>query len=364
MLEEAGFVFKKQLGKGASGVTGLFKDPKGGPDIAIKLLKRPLPKPSIPSVLQEITIQASLGEGHVNIIEAKEAILTDTHLCLVMEYAAGQVLTDYVGSKWDLARKTGLYLSEDEARYLFRQFITAVAYCHHHCVAHRDLKLDNTLLDGKSPGRVKLCDFGFSKEWSGEGNMKTLIGTPDYMAPQLRNKEAGGQGYLGTAADVWASGVLLIVMLLGTFPFEDDEKDGGAQDKPWSQAPDIKKSVHKLSPEVRDLLDKILVPNEADRITIPNIKAHPWYVKPLPGKFAEAEKALLADQHAVERRVSAVRICSTSKAGRDQQLEHIVQAAGRRAPAGGAPIIRIDLHGTAVAQHPSMKQGLQNLAEE
>lgn len=57
--------------------------------------------------------------------------------CMTRLCPAQAVCADYVGSKWDLARKTGLYLSEDEARYLFRQFITAVAYCHHHCVAHR-----------------------------------------------------------------------------------------------------------------------------------------------------------------------------------------------------------------------------------
>jgi serine/threonine protein kinase len=118
-------------------------------------------------------------------------------------------------------------------------------------VVFRDLKLDNTLLDGKRPGRVKLCDFGFAKQWEQENrNMFTHIGcavqdhkrldtpglscamrallsvtrcalpfccrTPVYMSPeQLQDGDANGQGYLGTAVDVWAAGVLLIVMLLG-----------------------------------------------------------------------------------------------------------------------------------------------------
>ena len=67
-----------------------------------------------------LQIQAELGEGHVNIIEAKEVLLTESHLALVMEYAAGNSLTGYVADKWQHAQHTGLFLSEDEARYFFR----------------------------------------------------------------------------------------------------------------------------------------------------------------------------------------------------------------------------------------------------
>jgi serine/threonine-protein kinase SRK2 len=71
-----------------------------------------------------------------------------------MEYAPGGSLTTYVSKRYEtnedtLGRAKGLYLSEDEALYFFRQFISAVEYCHKHNVMHRDLKLDNTLLDGE-----------------------------------------------------------------------------------------------------------------------------------------------------------------------------------------------------------------------
>lgn len=65
-------------------------------------------------------IQAQLGEGHVSIVNAKEAILTEKHLALVMEYAAGGSLTAYVSQRWQQATHTGLFLGEDEARYFFR----------------------------------------------------------------------------------------------------------------------------------------------------------------------------------------------------------------------------------------------------
>ena len=153
-----------------------LSDKRSGEEVAIKLIKRPLPKIILPNILREIRIQAELGEGHVNIVDAKAALLTESHLALVMEYAAGGSLTGYVAERWQHAQHAGLFLGEDEARYFFRQFIGAVEYCHSHCVAHRDLKLDNTLLSSDSPPVLKLCDFGFAKTWTEDANMYTHIG--------------------------------------------------------------------------------------------------------------------------------------------------------------------------------------------
>ncbi|MCJ1461844.1 hypothetical protein MMC07_000443 [Pseudocyphellaria aurata] len=288
----------KFLGRGGTGDTYLFTEKATGEEVAIKLMKRPLPKVIMPNILREIRIQSELGEGHVNVIKAKEALLTENHLCLVMEYAACGSMTGFVAEKWQNAQQTGLFLQEDEARYFFRvssanvrlilparhpgcqhssvvlyvlrsilhcsselsrsvarlkaspafplpyvscyhtgllamlntvilccaqQFIMAVEYCHKHNVAHRDLKLDNTLLSDDSPPLIKLCDFGFAKEWADDAQMFTHIGTPVYMSPELINSREGAKGYDGQSVDVWASGILLIVMLLGTFPFDHIE---------------------------------------------------------------------------------------------------------------------------------------------
>ena len=76
-------------------------------------------------VLVDLQIQAELGEGHMNVINAKEVLLTQTHLALVMEFAAGASLTSYVAEKWQAAQHTGLFLTEDEARYFFRVSLLA-----------------------------------------------------------------------------------------------------------------------------------------------------------------------------------------------------------------------------------------------
>lgn len=109
------------LGVGGTGETYLCKRRDNGKEEAVKVIKRPIPSVLQSLITNEVILQASLGEGHVNIVNAHELMLTDTHLCLFMEYISGGTLTDYVSARCDTAdQRHGLYLDEDEARFLFR----------------------------------------------------------------------------------------------------------------------------------------------------------------------------------------------------------------------------------------------------
>ncbi|KAK9106370.1 hypothetical protein Syun_022381 [Stephania yunnanensis] len=105
------------------------------------------------NVQREIINHRSLR--HPNIVKFKEVILTPTHLAIVMEYASG-------GELFERICKAGRF-SEDEARFFFQQLISGVSYCHTMQVCHRDLKLENTLLDGSPAPRLKIRDFDYSK---------------------------------------------------------------------------------------------------------------------------------------------------------------------------------------------------------
>lgn len=359
------------LGTGGSGETGLFRHNRSGEEVAIKFMKRPVPRIVLPHIQRELQIQADLGEGHVNIVEAKEVILTDKHLCLVMEYAAGNSLTGYVSNKWRAAQRSGKFLSEDEARFYFKQFISAVAYCHQHSVAHRDLKLDNALLDGKQPATVKLCDFGFAKQWGRNSTMYTDIGTTAYMSPEQLDKQEVKHGYNGAAVDVWAAGVLLVIMLLGKFPFDhikhSDANSPEAHTEVlmqqlggWSQVPIIRNALHKakLSEEVMDLLDRILVVSHARRMTIPEIMSHPWYNFPLPKNYQHAEQQLQIEQERVDEHNRVRFVSSASKTVRDLRLKAIVLEAGKRPSAYGHQITCINLRPLDADshQHPAIQR--------
>eukprot|EP00879_Flechtneria_rotunda_P022720 GHRR01023996.1.p1 GENE.GHRR01023996.1~~GHRR01023996.1.p1 ORF type:complete len:273 (+),score=88.09 GHRR01023996.1:467-1285(+) len=179
-----------ELGSGSSGQTFLCRDLASGKVVAVKFISRPVAKAAIPFMIAEVEIQAELGDGNLNLVTMYDLILTKSHLALVLEYANGGSLTAHVACRWESAlQRGGLFMEEQEASYYVRQFIHAIAYCHEHKVAHRDLKLDNTLLEEciVGPSRLKICDFGFAKMWNNSSaNMHTAVGTPVYMSPQVR----------------------------------------------------------------------------------------------------------------------------------------------------------------------------------
>lgn len=337
-LTEA-YIVKRLLGQGAGGDTWLCEDITDHEIVAIKFMKLPIPALLSQAIMREIKLQSELGEGHLNIVKPKELILTQTHLGLVMEYIAGGNLTEFVMSRFDTVHlRNGLCLDEDEARFFFRQLLSAVEYCHSHQVAHRDLKLDNTLISDDEPPRIKLCDFGFARGWENTSNMSTVIGTPDYMAPQLTTPKRmkGEVTYDATKADIWAMGVLLCVMLLGKFPFEGQRLSGTNLSDPmmqiwltqtkanWRENPQLKSVVGALSPECMDLLDKTFDFHEESRITVQKLKEHPWYTKELSEKFRKALYIIEKEQAIIERKVKSGAYQSKQ---RDQAILNVLKLA-------------------------------------
>ncbi|OEL29032.1 Serine/threonine-protein kinase SAPK4 [Dichanthelium oligosanthes] len=153
-------------------------------------------------------------------------------------------------------------------------------------ICHRDLKLENVLLDGSPAPRLKICDFGYSKSSVLHSRPKSAVGTPAYIAPEVLSRRE----YDGKLADVWSCGVTLFVMLVGAYPFED-------QDDPKN----IRKTIQRIaaiqykipdnihiSDECRELISRIFVSNPLRRITMREIKGHPWFLKNLPRELTEA----------------------------------------------------------------------------
>ncbi|XP_059313574.1 serine/threonine-protein kinase SRK2A isoform X3 [Lycium ferocissimum] len=265
----------KDIGSGNFGVARLMRNKETKELVAMKYIERGHKIDE--NVAREIINHKSLR--HPNIIRFKEVVLTPTHLAIVMEYAAG-------GELFERICNAGRF-SEDEARYFFQQLISGVHYCHNMHLCHRDLKLENTLLDGSAAPRLKICDFGYSKSSLLHSRPKSTVGTPAYIAPEVLSRRE----YDGKLADVWSCGVTLYVMLVGAYPFEDQE-DNFRQTIQRIMAVQYKipDYVH-ISQDCRDLLSRIFVANSARRITIKEIKSHPWFLKNLPMELTEAAQA-------------------------------------------------------------------------
>ncbi|XP_028772902.1 serine/threonine-protein kinase SAPK3 [Neltuma alba] len=270
----------KELGSGNFGVARLVRDKKTKELAAVKYIERG--KKIDENVQREIINHRSLR--HPNIIKFKEIVLTPTHLAIIMEYAAGGELFERICS-------AGRF-SEDEARFFFQQLISGVSYCHSMEICHRDLKLENTLLDGSPNPRVKICDFGYSKSALLHSQPKSTVGTPAYIAPEVLSRKE----YDGKIADVWSCGVTLYVMLVGAYPFEDPDDPRNFR-KTIGRILSAQYSIPdyvRVSADCRHLLSCIFVANPAKRISIPEIKQHPWFLKNLAKEMGkgkdEAEK--------------------------------------------------------------------------
>lgn len=124
-----------------------------------------------------------------------------------MEYVKGGSLHFY------LKQHANRRLPEDEAKRIFKQVVEGIRYLHNRCISHRDIKLENLLLDDDN--NIRIIDFGFSTCIPLDRKVKMFCGTPSYMAPEIVNKTE----YCGPPADIWALGVLLFTLLCGGFPY-------------------------------------------------------------------------------------------------------------------------------------------------
>ncbi|CAK9319323.1 unnamed protein product [Citrullus colocynthis] len=297
------------LGAGSFGVAKLCRHKHTKELVAIKFIER---GPKVDeNVEREVVNHRSLR--HPNVIRFKEVILTPTHLALVMEYAAG-------GELFERIYHSGRF-SEDEARYFFQQLISGVDYFHSLQICHRDLKLDNILLDGSPAPLLKICDFGFSKSSLLYSKPDTTVGPPAYEAPEVvakgrydgklyplhstPNTNVGSPTYAapevlvegqydGKLADVWSCGVTLYIMLVGAYPFEDPNDSKNFEKtitRIMAVQYEIPDHVH-LSQHCRHLLSRIFVPNPSMRISPKEIKKHPWFLKNLPRELTESSQAI------------------------------------------------------------------------
>ncbi|TFY69360.1 hypothetical protein EVJ58_g468 [Rhodofomes roseus] len=249
------YTLGKVIGEGTYGKVRLGVHRLTGTRVAIKQI----PKAMSASLTREIHHHRQLHHPHIT--QLYEVIATESNIWLVTELCSGGELFDFLAEKGRL--------NEEEARVIFGQLCLAVAYVHSKGIVHRDLKLENVLLDEHC--RLKLGDFGFTREFERGILLETFCGTTGYASPEMLMAKK----YLGPEVDVWSLGVILYTLLTGTLPFDDDDENvmkekvirGEFEDPEW------------LSDEPRDLLQSILQTDPDKRATIAQILAHPWFTQ-------------------------------------------------------------------------------------
>lgn len=269
------YLLLQTLGEGEFGKVKLGVHRHFGEETAIKLIKREMVAAAeehqadgskTSKVEREISVLRLLR--HPNIVHLYEVIESERYIGIVLEYGAGGELFDYI-----LAQKC---LQEREACRLFAQLVSGVSYLHRKKIIHRDLKLENLLLDRHR--NVIITDFGFANNFSARSNdlMATSCGSPCYAAPELVVQDGM---YVGAAVDVWSCGVILYAMLAGYLPFDDDpaNPDGDNINMLYKYIMATPLSFPDyITAEPRSLLQRMLVPDPAKRATLDEVMDHPW----------------------------------------------------------------------------------------
>ena len=274
------YYLDKKLGQGTFGLVRLGIHIQTKEKVAIKILEKVkiLEQSDKTRVEREINILKSMRHKHI--IQLYSVIQSLSSIYLIMEYAEGKELFDYIVNKHRL--------DEYEACKFYQQIVSGIEYMHILNIAHRDLKPENLLLDEHM--NIKIADFGLSNSYSPtKPLLSTACGSPCYAAPEMISKDY----YKGITADIWSSGIVLYAMLCGFLPFEDDNIKI-LYDKILSGKFELPKH---LSEDAVHLLLNVLCVNEKQRYTISQIKASSFYNKVQPHKGNEC--MLLLNKHVI-----------------------------------------------------------------
>ncbi|SLM36142.1 serine threonine protein kinase [Lasallia pustulata] len=346
------YILGQTLGEGEFGKVKLGWKKDGSVQVAIKLIRRESlgSNPSrLPKIYREISILRELS--HPNIVRLHEMVETDRHIGIILEYASGGELFDYILNH--------RYLKDNAARRLFAQLVSGVGYLHKKGIVHRDLKLENLLLDRNR--NIIITDFGFANTFDPQDEltdeieygltnrdfvkrldleriqdggsrrgdlMQTSCGSPCYAAPELVVTDSL---YTGRKVDVWSCGVILYAMLAGYLPFDDDpaNPEGDNINLLYKYIVSTPLTFPEyVTPHARDLLRRILVPDPRKRADLFEIARHSWL-----SEYAHVVS------HVTSSTTTVGEIANTTVTTEDQQdAPLLARSASVREPAKPYPV--------------------------
>ncbi|KAJ1724195.1 hypothetical protein LPJ53_001533 [Coemansia erecta] len=282
------YLLLQTIGEGEFAKVKLALHRDTGEEVAIKLIKKESidTEVKLSKIKREIAALKAVNFSYI--VKLHDIIETERYIGIVIEYASGGELFDHI-----LAHRQ---LKENDACRLFAQLIAGVSYLHANNIVHRDLKLENLLLDRNR--NIKITDFGFANQFRGPGDdlMSTSCGSPCYAAPELVVSDGP---YAGAAVDIWSCGVILYAMLAGYLPFDDDPSNPEGDN--INQLYKYILSTPLVFPDnvsslARDLISRMLVPDPRHRANLEIIMEHGW-LRPFVATFSEGANGALGSGH-------------------------------------------------------------------
>ncbi|CAM9740853.1 unnamed protein product [Scytosiphon promiscuus] len=258
----------KELGRGTYGRVIQATHRGTGRQFACKVVHVTRMEPrQVSKLYSEVSVLRELDHPHI--VRMRQVFYSKRHIFMIMDLATGGELFNLV------TKNPGDCATETEIRRMLTNMLSAVGYMHRHGVVHRDLKLENWLMQtpGDTSG-VKLIDFGLSKHFAQDQNMQQAVGSTYYVAPEVL------QGSYGPKCDMWSMGVIAYMMVSGAPPFWGN---GDAQVRAKIvcgeyDMPDV--LFRHVSSEAKDFISKLLVVDQEKRMSAEQALAHPWLRRP------------------------------------------------------------------------------------
>lgn len=256
----------KELGRGKFAVVKKCVERRTGKEYAAKFLrKRRKGQDCRLEIVHEIAV-LELATASPRVITLHQVYETASEMILVLEYAAGGEIFNQCVAERDEAFR------ERDVRRLMRQILEGISFLHEHNVVHLDLKPQNILLTSEAPlGDIKIVDFGLSRMVSRDQEHREIMGTPEYVAPEILNYEP-----ISTATDMWSIGVLAYVMLTGTSPFLGEDKQETFLNISQINISYTEEELLGLGAAPINFMKSLLLKDPQARATAQDCLKHPW----------------------------------------------------------------------------------------
>ena len=260
------YSIKETIGKGTFGKVKLAYSKKSNKKYACKILEKLNIKEKDDKKRCQREMSILLQMNNKNVIKTSEIISDSSRFYIIMEYCPKGELFNHIVEQQ--------HFNEENSAYYYYQLISGVDYIHSKNICHRDLKPENLLLN--EDNELKIIDFGLSNFYFGEEKLlRTPCGSPCYASPEM----ILGKDYDGYCIDIWSSGIILYAMLCGYLPFEEgDETTHNSLLFKNIVECKVEYPEEFISPIAKDLLQKIIVREPKNRITIKQIKKHPFFL--------------------------------------------------------------------------------------
>lgn len=278
-IEHSYHIDPRVLGTGHHGSVRKCQDLRTGKRYAVKSIQKSQRSVKPAGLRREISLLHEMRHG--GIIGLRDAFEDSQYIHIVTELCEGGELFDQIVERATDESSPGCFDEVQAARILF-QILKAVQYLHDRNIVHRDLKPENILFDAKDGASVKLIDFGLARRHDGrhEGPMRTVVGTPYYIAPEVLKKK------YDRSCDLWSVGVIAYILLAGYPPFNGKNNADTHRAVSRGRYRFASEDWKHTTSESRDFVRRLLQTDPARRMTVDEALAHPWIIRHNQGPIA------------------------------------------------------------------------------